>query len=114
MVRAVVLAALLLGKFTCSYSRTDTDGDTKTRIEVVSNPLLAGPVPAWLHDADGDGQVDLLTAERWFLLRDAGFEETEPLGPVPPDPPSHLARVEDVDADGRIDRIFVDGVLLRG
>ncbi len=112
MLKSLVIASVMLSTFTCEYTRTDDDnGDDNVRIRVVSTPQLpAEPtVPVRLADVDLDGWPDLIAPDRWYLAREEGWEEVEP-GPPPPDAgPLRAARFEDIDGDGRIDRIWLDG-----
>ena len=95
---------------TTHHTGTETNQGSLTA-GVVHHSQLAYPIPAYIVDIDGDGAKDILLENVALLARGDHFEEAPP-APPPDDAPAPVpVRLEDLDHDGTLDRIWLDDEL---
>ncbi len=110
----LVLGSLIIAGSThyhCSSSTTHHKGTDTQHVQggltagVVHHSQLAHPIPAYIVDIDGDGAADVLLENVTLLARGDRFEEAAPV--PPPDEPPVPVRLEDLDRNGTVDRIWL-------
>ena len=115
-----VLGSLIIASSThyhCSSNTTHHQGTETQHVQggltagIVHHSQLAHPIPAYIVDIDGDGAADVLLENVTLLARGDRFEEAAPT-PPPDDAPAPVpVRLEDLDHDGMLDRIWLDDEL---
>jgi hypothetical protein len=99
----------------CSSNTTHHKGTSSQQTQggltagVVHHSQLAHPIPAHIVDVDGDGAPDVLLENVTLLARGDHFEEAPPA--PPPDEAPAPVRLDDLDHDGTLDRIWLDDAL---